>query len=54
MIALNSREFRVQFYAKTVSFTQKKRNSSGTVVATTKGTANVPTRYALYSIDRRI
>lgn len=50
----NTREFRVQFYAKTVSFTQKKINSSNRVVATRSGKAKAPTRYALYSIDRKI
>lgn len=50
----NSREFRVQFYAKTVTFTQKKINSSNQVVDTRSGTASVPTRYAMYSIDRKL
>lgn len=50
----NSREFRVQFYAKTVSWTQKKVNSSNEVVETRSGKADVPTKYALYSIDRKI
>lgn len=50
----NTREFRVQFYAKTVNFTQRKINSSGEVVDTVSGVADVPTRYALYSIDSKI
>lgn len=50
----NSREFRVQFYAKTVTWTQKKINSSNVVVDTKTGKADVPTKYALYSIDRKI
>ena len=50
----NSREYRVQFYAKTVWFTQEKINSSNQVVDTTSGVADVPTRYAQYSIDRMI
>lgn len=50
----NSREFRVQFYAKTASWTQKKINSSGTVVETRTGKADIPTKYLLYSIDRRV
>ena len=52
--SFNSREFRVQFYAKTASWTQKKINSSGTVVETRTGKADVPTKYLLYSIDRRV
>lgn len=53
--ANNTREFRVQFYAKKVSFTQYKLNSSNNqVIATKSGKAAVPTRFALYSIDRKL
>lgn len=51
----NTREFRVQFYAKKISFTQYKLNSSNNqVIATKSGKASVPTRFALYSIDRKL
>lgn len=51
----NTREFRVQFYAKKISFTQYNLNSSNNqVIATKSGKASVPTRFALYSIDRKL
>ncbi len=49
----NSREYRVQFYAKTVNWKQEKI-SSGKVIETRTGVANVPTKYLCYSIDRRV
>lgn len=50
----NSREFRVQFYAKPVDWIQTKYNIFNNFVGTRSGTAYVPTKYLLYSIDHRI
>lgn len=51
----NSREYRVKFYGNKVSFTQYKINSSNNKVVDKKtGKALVPTRFSIYSIDRRI
>lgn len=49
--AYNSREFRVQFYAKSVSWVQSQYSFTGELIETRSGTANVPTKYLLYSID---
>lgn len=46
----NSREFRVQFYAKDVDWVQYYYNNGKTWGRCT-GTALVPTKYLLYSID---
>ena len=50
----NSREFRVQFYAKPVTWVQTKYNWLGNYVGTRTGTAYVPTKYLLYSIDHAV
>ena len=50
----NSREFRVQFYAKPVTWVQIKYNWLGNYVGTRTGTAYVPTKYLLYSIDHTV
>lgn len=50
----NSREFRVQFYAKPVTWVQVKYNWLGNYVGTRTGTAYVPTKYLLYSIDHTV
>lgn len=47
----NSREFRVRFYMQKICWTQKP--SGGQEDETHSGTANVPTRYAMYSIDSK-
>lgn len=50
----NSREYRVQFYARRVDWVQRKYNLSDELVGTRSGTAYVPTRYLQYSIDHSI
>lgn len=50
----NFREFRVQFYGKPVTWTQNKYNIFGKYVGTRSGTAYVPTKYLLYSIDHTV
>jgi hypothetical protein len=50
----NTREFRVQFYARTANWTQIKYDFWGDYEGTRTGTASIPTRWASYSIDRNI
>ena len=50
----NSREYRVQFYAKPVSWVQTKYSSSGAWLGECAGHAIVPTKYLLYSIDHKV
>jgi hypothetical protein len=50
----NSREFRIQCYARRVDWVQKKYNLFNKLVETRSGTAYSPTRYLMYSIDHKI
>ena len=48
----NSREYRVQFYAKTVRWVQNKYdNYDNSLIGRKSGTAHVPTKYLLYATD---
>lgn len=49
----NSREFRIEFYAKPVHWTQTKL-FLGDAVESRTGTSYITTRYLLYSIDRKV
>lgn len=49
--ACNTREYRVQFYARTVKFDQYMYDMWGNLEGVKSGTANVPTRYLEYNID---
>lgn len=52
--ACNSREYRVQFYARTVKFDQYMYDMWGNLEGVKSGTANVPTRYLEYNIDHMV
>ena len=50
--AYNSREYRVQFYARTCTWTQRQVDiQTGKTVASKTGQADVPSKYLLYSLD---
>lgn len=47
-----SREYRVQFYARTCTWTQRQVDiQTGKTVASKTGQADVPSKYLLYSLD---
>lgn len=50
--AYNSREYRVQFYARTCTWTQRQVDiQTGKTVASKTGQADVPSKYLLYSLE---
>lgn len=54
MSAYNSREYRVQFYARDVYWKQDKLSPSGGVVESRTGVGTEPTKYLLYSVDHKL
>lgn len=52
--AYNSREYRVQFYARDVYWKQDKLSPSGGVVESRTGVGTEPTKYLLYSVDHKL